>query len=438
MPGIIKILTFQPSRTFSIFVVMFLGVTLGSGCSRTPANDLSVIRVWCHQGQEAENRAMKAIAAAFNAAHAGRGVRVDLTFFPDFQYTEKIAIAAAANDLPDAFDLDGPLVARYVNANLLLPLNAWFSAADREDFLPTILEQGTIDGQLYALGGFESAVVLYYDRDLFQQAGVEPPLPGSAWTWTEFLAACARLKQHGIEPVALHMDESADEWYTYAFSPVIWSGGGELISPDGTTIGGVLASSQNVQSLTAWQQLFSLGYAATDPVDPDPFGNGKVAMDWTGHWMAPSHVQRKGDRLGAMPLPRVGTESVAPCGSWCWGLSRESRHPELAILWLKWVTDLHHGVTPIVRANGAVPARRSAFALFPQYQETPYNVFRQQLEETARPRPRTPFYATVTQRFAAALRDIARGAPVEARLQSAEREIQRVIERRIPNPETPR
>ena len=65
---------------------------------------------------------MRAIVAAFNAAHAADGVRVDMTFFPDFQYTEKISIAAAARDLPDAFDIDGPLVARYVDAGLLAPL----------------------------------------------------------------------------------------------------------------------------------------------------------------------------------------------------------------------------------------------------------------------------------------------------------------------------
>jgi multiple sugar transport system substrate-binding protein len=97
---------------------------------------------------------------------------------------------------------------------------------------------------------------------------------------------------------------------------------------------------------------------------------------------------------------------------------------------LKWVTDVREGVIPIVRANGAVPARRSAFASFPEYAHLPYSLFRDQLEHTSRPRPRTPYYATLTQGFSAALRDIARGADVASRLQTAEREIQRVIDRR--------
>ncbi|HWL14488.1 MAG TPA: sugar ABC transporter substrate-binding protein [Opitutus sp.] len=417
----------------SAFLFLFLALIGTAGCRRDdPATaGVPLVRVWCHQGQEAENQAMRAIAAAFNAAHAGRA-RVELTFFPDFQYNEKIAIAAAARDLPDALDLDGPLVARYVDAGLLAPLDAWFTPAELADFLPTIRTQGTIDGRLYALGAFDSAVVLYYDRELLAAAGVEPPPAGRGWTWNEFLAACEKLHASGVEPVAFHMNESADEWFTYAFSPVIWSNGGQLISSDGTSVRGVLASVENIAALQAWQAVFKNNYAATDPVDPDPFGSGRTAMDWSGHWMAPSHVRTKGAALGAMPLPRVGARSVAPCGSWCWGVSAQARHPELAALWLKWVTDPQHGIAPIVRANGAVPARRSALALFPEYQNLPYRLFREQLETSAQPRPRTPFYATLTQRFAGALRDIARGDEVAGRLQAAEREVQAVIDRRRP------
>jgi multiple sugar transport system substrate-binding protein len=160
-------------------------------------------------------------------------------------------------------------------------------------------------------------------------------------------------------------------------------------------------------------------------------------MDWSGHWMARSHLEKKGVNLGAMPLPRLGPQPVAPCGSWCWGISAHAPDPDLAALWVKWVTDARHGIEPIVRANGAVPARRSAFAAFPEYQRQPYRVFREQLEQFARPRPRTPCYATLTQRFAAALRDIARGADVPARLRAAESEIQAVIDRRSAETQSP-
>jgi ABC-type glycerol-3-phosphate transport system substrate-binding protein len=388
-----------------------------------------VIRVWSHQGQEAENRALREIAAAFNEGNRGRGWSVELTFFPDFQYTEKLAVAAAARDLPDAFDLDGPLVARFVEAGLLADLSEVYPREELADFLPTILEQGTIGGRLYALGSFDSALLLYFDREMLARAGVSVPADGKGWSWAEFVGACEQLKVAGVEPVALHMNESADEWFTYAFSPVVWSGGGDLIDVEARRVRGVLASEDNVRSVRAWQALFARGFAATDPVEPDPFGLGKTAMDWSGHWMARSHLKAKGERLGAMPLP-VLTQPSAPCGSWCWAIAARTEKRAVAEAWLRWVTGVETGVVPTVRANGAVPSRRSAFAHFPEYAEIPYRIFREQLETSARARPRTPFYATLTQRFAAALRDISRGADVEARLRKAEDEVQRVIDRK--------
>lgn len=406
---------------------------MAAACDRRAASGgaAHALRVWGHQGQEAENRALRGIAEAFNRAHEGSGARVELSFFPDFQYTEKLAIAAAARDMPGAFELDGPLVARFVDAGLLAPVDRHFAAEELADFLPTILAQGTVSGRLYALGAFDSAALLYFDRELFERAGVAAPPPNQGFEWSELTAACAKLQRAGLEPLALHMNESADEWFTYAFSPVVWSGGGSLIDEDGRRVRGVLASARNVQSLGAWQALFTQGYAAAAPVDPDPFGNGRVAMDWSGHWMLRSHLTRKGARLGVMPLPRLGPHAAAPCGSWCWAVSAGAEPREPAAEWLRWVTDPKRGIAPMVRANGAVPARRSAFADFPEYERLPHALLRRQLERSARPRPRTPFYATLTQHFAGALRDIARGADVARRLQQAEHEVARVIERRL-------
>lgn len=409
-----------------------LGALALSSCRNGAARDSrQPLRIWAHQGQEAEHQALMAVARAFNESRTGRRGRVELSFFPDFQYGEKLAIAAAASDMPSAFELDGPLVARFADARLLEPLDPFISAAERADFLPTILEQGTISGTLYTLGAFESAAVLYFDRPLFERAGVEPPPPTRAYDWPRLLTTCERLKRHGIEPLTLHMNESADEWYTYAFSPVIWSAGGRLIGSDGVTVRGVLASPENVRSVRNWQLLFERGYAAADPVEPDPFGNGRVAMDWSGHWMLRSHLVRKAERLGIMPLPELGPYPAAPCGSWCWGISSQGEQQALAADWVRWVTSTEHGVVPLIRANAAVPARRSAFADFPEYEQFPHRLLRDQLEHAAHPRPRTPFYASLTQHFAAALRDIARGADVGKRLRSAEQQIARVIERRL-------
>ncbi|MEO6004564.1 MAG: hypothetical protein ABIZ04_13750 [Opitutus sp.] len=72
------------STSFFLVAVLLVFASIGAGKS---GNEPFALRVWCHQGQAAENDAMIKIARDFNTAHRDRNVQVDLTFFPDFQYT---------------------------------------------------------------------------------------------------------------------------------------------------------------------------------------------------------------------------------------------------------------------------------------------------------------------------------------------------------------
>jgi multiple sugar transport system substrate-binding protein len=299
----------------------------------------------------------------------------------------------------------------------------------RADFLPSILAQGTFDETLYALGAFDSALVVYFNRDLTEKAGLHPPESvADAWDWQTFVEALRRVRPHAAVPLSLHMDEQGTEWFTYAFSPLIWSNGGALIDTAQNQVAGVLDGPNNVEAMSRWQALFSEGLAEATTTNPNPFAAGLAAFDWTGHWMLPS-FEASGIRFGAMPLPRMGGRPAAASGSWCWGLSRECRRPQDAWKVVAWLVDPEHGVEPIVLANGAVPARRSAFAWFPEYEHMPRRLFREQLETAAHPRPRTGVYPSLSVEFARALRDIALGHDVPETLTKAAQSVQRALDR---------
>ena len=408
-------------------------VLLGAGLHCRKEADyagLRVITVWAHHGQERENAAMRQIVAAFNEARRDQGLRVELTFFPDRQYADKVSIASASGSLPDLLDVDGPYVGPWAAEGVLRPLDDLVDDELKADLLPSLLEQGTYRGRLYALGAFDSALVVYYNREAMEKAGLDPPeRPADAWTWEQFVAALRQVKPHVTIPLSLHMDDQSDEWFTYAFSPLVWSNGGRLIDAEGATVVGVLDSPQAVEALEKWQRLFQEKLAEATSTNPNPFAAGLAAFDWTGHWMLPGFEQTEGLRFGVMPLPRMGDKAVCACGSWCWGLSRDCRDAESAWEVLNWFLDPARGIRPIVRANGAVPGRRSAFAFFPEYERMPRRLFREQLETAAHPRPRTAVYLSLTSALARALRDIALGAEVEAALSRAAQAVQRVADR---------
>ncbi|MDY7107304.1 MAG: sugar ABC transporter substrate-binding protein [Planctomycetota bacterium] len=395
------------------------------------AGEARLIELWAHQGQERENAAMRGIIDAFNAAHTGDDLRAEITFFPDRQYADKVSIASASGTLPDVIDIDGPYVGPWAAEGILRPIDALIDDELRADMLDSLIEQGTYEGDLYALGAFDSALVVYYNRDMIERAGLEPPaVVEEAWSWDEFMAALEAVKPHAAIPLSLHMDDQSDEWLTYAFSPLIWSNRGRLIDTETHRAVGILDGPAAVEAITRWQDLFEAGLAEATSTRPDPFSDGLAAFDWTGHWMLPVFESAAALRFGVMPLPRLGEEHVAASGSWCWGVSSSCADPEAAALVLQWLLDPEHGIRPIVEANGAVPGRRSAFSLFPEYEQMPRRLFRAQLQASAHPRPRTGVYLTLTGEFARALRDIALGAEVANRLGQAAQAVQRVLDRR--------
>ena len=414
----------------ALALLLMLGVAAG-GCDRAEDHGVVSITVWAHQGQERENAALRSIVDAFNAAHADEHLQIDITFFPDRQYAEKVAIAARTGGLPDVLDIDGPYVGPWAADALIVPLGPYVSAELREDLLPSLIEQGTYADQLYALGAFESALVVYYNRDMLAAAGVQPPQTiTDAWTWDEFTAALAQVRPHAPQALALHTDQDSDEWYTYAFSPLIWSNGGRLIDTDNARVAGVLDSERNSAALRRWQALFEQDFAEPNAIEPDPFSKKLVAFDWTGHWMLPTFEAQEDLNFGVMPLPKMGDDFVAPSGSWCWGISRDADDPARAFEAIAWFLDPEQGIKPIVEANGAVPGRQSAFALFPEYDELPRKLFREQLLAAAHPRPRTAVYLRLTREFGTALREIASGGDVAERLQAAAQAVQDALERR--------
>ncbi|GAF93943.1 unnamed protein product, partial [marine sediment metagenome] len=249
-------------------------------------------------------------------------LRIQITFFPDSQYADKVSIAAAAGSLPDVLDIDGPYVGPWAAEGVIVPIDELVSDELRADLLPSLIEQGTYNGRLYAVGAFDSALVVYYNREVIEKAGLHPPdRIAEAWSWDEFVEALKRVQPHVAIPLSLHMDDLSDEWFTYAFSPLVWSNGGRLIDSEHKNVVGVLNSEAAVRAITSFQQLFQNDLAEATSTNPNPFAARLAAFDWTGHWMLPTFERTEGLRFGAMPLPRMGTKTVCACGSWCWGIS---------------------------------------------------------------------------------------------------------------------
>jgi multiple sugar transport system substrate-binding protein len=412
-----------------------------AAATEAPAAEPVTVEVWFHSGKGEERDVLDAQVEAFNAANTD--VQIDAIRLPEGSYNDQVNAAALAGDLPCLLDFDGPFLYNYAWSGYLIPLDTYVSDELRNDFLPSIIDQGTYGGKLYSLGTFDSGLSIWGNKAYLEKAGVRIPTSiEDPWDRQEFMDALEKLQALDEVEYAIDfkMNYGQGEWYTYGFSPILQSFGADLIDrTDYQSADGVLNGPEAVEAMTFFQSLFQDGYANPAPAGDDDFYVKKItALSWVGHWMWTPHHENMGDNVVLIPMPKLGDKAVTGMGSWNWGITSSCKTPDAAWKFLEFL------ITPdeilhMTNANGAVPARKSAIAQSELYAEGgPLNIFVQQLEGgVAVPRPVTPAYPVITEVFAAAVQNIVTGADVKAELDNAVQQIDQDIQdnRGYPLPE---
>ena len=410
---------------------------VAAGCSSDDAADdtavcdgevtASTIEAWAHEGAEAD--AYKAMVDDFNATvGADAGVTVNLTLVPEGDYTDKINAAAAAGDLPDLLDFDGPTLANYAWAGSLVSIDGCISDDLRDNTLSSIIAQGTYNDTLYSVGSFDSGLGMYAWRSALEGVGAEIPTePSDAWNVEEFTQILRDLQAAGFEHPLDYKPwyGTQGEWMTYGFSPIIQSGGGDLIDRDGyQTADGFLNSEDSVNALTTFQGWVTEGLTDNDAVDDSNFISGSTPLSWVGHWMYNPYKEAVGDDLVIVPLPDFGKGTRTGMGSWAWGITSAGAATDGDAAWMFIdfaMTD--DSILKITESNGAVPATQTAIDKSPNFADGgPLDLFVKQLQgapDVATPRPVYPGYPTLTAEYWGAMDKIILGADVQETLDAA-------------------
>jgi multiple sugar transport system substrate-binding protein len=409
------------SRIISLLIpCILLSLT---GCRSGTARSDGVLTVWVHAGQDAERSTIEQQVKRFNATQ--KDTKIKLTFIPEGSYNAQVQAAALSKDLPDILEFDGPFVYNYVWQQNLISLDNLLSKAVRQDILPSILQQGTYRGRLYSIGTFDSGLGLYGNRSLLKASGARIPTGNKdAWSLTEFNQVLAALAQKDRDRQVLDLKLNyKGEWFTYGFSPILQSAGGDLIQR--TTYKTANNSLNGPSSVKAMQQLQSwIQQGYVDPnLDDAAFAQKRVALSWVGHWVYKDYADPKkgiGKDLVVLPLPNFGQGSKTAQGSWNWGITKNCRNPKVAIRFLEFLLQPKEVLT-MVNANGAVPGTKTAIAQSPLYAPGgPLRLFSEQLlNGQTVPRPQTPAYPVITSAFQEAFTNVRNGLQVETALNKA-------------------
>lgn len=279
---------------------------------------------------------------AFEAAHPG--VRVENEPVSNqAEYREKVITSIVSGAPPDVFLLDNIDVPAFVEAEVLLDLRPFSSrvGVDLGAFYPNVLEIFARDRAVYAFPKGFSPVVYYFNRALFDAAAL--PYPRDGWTWDEFVATARALTRD------LDGDGEVDQWGTavmrpfYAWQATLWSGGGDILAPDGRSASGALDAPATVAALE-----FLTSLTTTHGVAPRPnafravtgnetrlFYSGRLGLLPSGHWLIPNirpQLAAGRLRLGVVSFPRHPDAQVGtPLFASGWAVPRNTSRRKLAV-----------------------------------------------------------------------------------------------------------
>jgi multiple sugar transport system substrate-binding protein len=299
-----------------------------TGCS-TPAGDDGPVTITytnfiSNDGNE-EN--LQTIVDAFEAENPD--ITVEVTTLPYADYWTALQTDLAAGTVADVFDIEHANYASYQANGVLAPLEVANPGAYRE----SLLDAYSTDGTAFALPSSFSTVVVFYNADLFDAAGID--YPTNDWTWEDERKAAEAITDQAAGVWGDHQPVSFYEYYK-----VLAQNGGQFLNDDGTAVAfntpeGVEAAEWLVGKSGTVMPTIEQGQGTPD-FDTNLFKDGKLGMLHTGIWVFKdmAEVPFNWD----IAVEAGNTTQASAVFSNAVGVSAKSEHIEAATRWAEFLT----------------------------------------------------------------------------------------------------
>lgn len=363
----------QARRTFALGVlVLVLGLLLNacapvqpggapaaSGGEAAAAGPVTV--TWAMWGSPEEIKTHQTVADAFMVANPE--IKVEIVSYPWNDYFTAMQTAWASGDaaaIPDVLFL-WP-TPRYAADGVLENLDPFIEKAgyDLNDYWPALLESAMYQGSVYGFPRDIGLEVLYYNKDIFDEAGVA--YPTDEWTWDDLLAAAEKLTvveaSGQVTRYALGME--GGKWLLW----VNQNGGGlldDMRNPSQCT----LSDPKAVEAVKFFADMMNNNHAMRNANlsqaggDATVFANGQVAMIiQNASRVTQFNAANLNYDVAPVPIP-AGGQRAASAGGAAWVMSSGSDNKEAAWTFLSWLQSTDGGQRLYTASGEIFPALQS-------------------------------------------------------------------------------
>ncbi|MGM7669127.1 ABC transporter substrate-binding protein [Microbacterium sp. A93] len=270
----------------------------------------------------------RAIADAFEDENPGVTVEIELT--PISEYWTKLQTSVQGDSAPDVFWMNHLNLPLYASNGVLASLDQTIEAegVDTSEYPESILTSYQWEDAQYGLPQDLDTIGLWYNKSLFDVAGVE--YPTADWTWDDVESAAVALTDpaQGVFGIASSVDSQSNYYNT------VYQAGVEVLSADGTSSN--WATPEAHAGIDFWRGFIDAGQSPTvaqlaETPAHQLFPSGKLAMYYSGTWNVGPYTDDPAlvDIIDVAPLP-AGEREGASVNSLVSAVNAKSANVDMA------------------------------------------------------------------------------------------------------------
>jgi multiple sugar transport system substrate-binding protein len=257
-------------------------------------------------------------------------------------YPTKMRANVASGTVPDVFYLQPAMSSEYINSGKLLNLSPYMArdGVKASDYYSALINPFTCtSGQVFGLPKDWNSLGVFYNKTMFQAAGL--PFPTSSWTWDDFKTDAQKLTKNPGAPNSVYgvvLSADASRWGAF-----LLANGGTVLNKNGTQA--TFNNQTGIDTLNFYASFLknntgTLPTTVGAPWNGDAFGKQRAAMAIEGGWLIPYMATTYPNvQYGIAPLPMTPNGNRADLTfTNAWSAYSETKHPEAAWELVKYMT----------------------------------------------------------------------------------------------------
>lgn len=330
--GMKKALAAGLSLTMALGLAACGGGSSDGGSSSSGKSGELKVAIWDTNQQKGLEEIIKDFTAE-------TGIKASVQVLDWNSYWTLLEAGATGGDMPDVFWMHSNEAVKYMSNDILLDITDKVNSSSKlemDKFPQDLKDMYTYDGKIYAVPKDMDTIAMWYNKTMFDEAGID--YPTEDWTWDEFYDIAKKLtkddgSQYGF---AMNPSNEQDTWMN-----IVYTMGGTILKEDGTS---GFDDPQTIKAMEFVDKLVkdvcppanTMSETGTDVL----FQSGKVAMISQGSWMVAGFKENEylTQNCDVVRLPKDATtgKSVSIYNGLGWAASAGTSMPDEAFQLIEW------------------------------------------------------------------------------------------------------